>query len=795
MRAFAAALLVLSLLAHETAALAARPQPRRPGRGARARAPTPSRKTGRTGKPHGTPSSFFANFGLRNSPPPPPAPPRLSLTTATAAVKERAQSFVAEVRPLQILSGFALAVVLTAGSVVSAGQALSGYLAEDDNGAVLERTLKFGTILENVKAAYVDQNIDIDALFQTGVNSMLSTLDPYSTYENAQQADDLALRTTGKYGGVGLTIGKDADENILVLGALEGFAFDAGVRPGDRIVAIDGASVSAMSTDKVKDLLRGEPGTSIQLTVQRDGAPEPTLSMAVQRKLVRLPDVTLATLDGNGVGYMKLEGFSEGTAEETARAIKTMQERASRQFGPGGLKALVLDMRDNPGGLLDAAVSVSQMLVPEGTEIVSTAGRVYGEGTSISYRSTRPPLLDPRTRLVVLVNSNTASAAEIVTGVVQDTDRGVVVGERTYGKGLVQIVEPLPGGGSLKLTVAKYYTPSGRCIQAVSYAGGRLEASASPKAAADAAGGVAIEGVGGDGSAGGADSSSGSTSTSSTSKSGSTSSTSRSTGGGAAAKGRPLNGRPVSSKPPAPPAASEAGAVQRIDPSDPSKPSSTTGEDVTQYVTAHGRAVKGGGGVAPDVVIAARQLGTLERALLQRGYFFDFSGEWLKRHAAPTDVIAAKIESGAAVQEEAYREFIAYVREKVAKDEALLEPTGLSRQLDALEKSIENSGELARKGKAVKDLANLRRTLQEEQLDEFRTDKERLRQDLKEALLGRLTAPSARLASQLATDPQVSEAGRIASDAQLYQRLLLPEPSSPPLKPTTAEPIEIFPTM
>ena len=164
------------------------------------------------------------------------------------------------------------------------------------------------------------------------------------------------------------------------------------------------------------------------------------------------------SMDRDGVGYIKLEGFSEGTAEETARAIRRLQADGTH------LKALVLDLRDNPGGLLDAAVAVSQQLVPEGTEIVSTSGRVYGEGTSLSYRSTKPPLLNPRTKLVVLVNSNTASAAEIVTGVVQDTDRGVVVGERTFGKGLVQIVEPLPGGGALKLTVAKYYTPSGRCI-------------------------------------------------------------------------------------------------------------------------------------------------------------------------------------------------------------------------------------------------------------------------------------------------------------------------------------------
>jgi C-terminal peptidase prc len=497
------------------------------------------------------------------------------------------------VQPLQVLSGFVLAVVLGTGTVVATGNAVSSFLAEDGNGEVLERTLKFGTILENVKAAYVDRDVDLDAIFETGVNSMLSVLDPYSTYENTGQSEDLAVRTTGRYGGVGLTIGKDDNDAVLVLGALEGFAFDAGVRPGDRIVAVDGKNVNELSVDAVKSMLRGEPGTSIMLTVQRDGSPEPTLVMPVSRKLVRLPDVTLATLDRDGVGYIKLEGFSEGTAEETGRAIRRLQN-SDRE-----LKALVLDMRDNPGGLLDAAVAVSQQLVPEGTEIVSTSGRVYGEGTSLSYRSTKPPLLNPRTRLVVLVNANTASAAEIVTGVVQDTDRGVVIGQRTFGKGLVQIVEPLPGGGALKLTVAKYYTPSGRCIQAVSYAGGRVEASAKATGGAATLAPAAVE-----------------------------------------SNEEPLEPGAPPLAPVAEPSkkddskggkpskgADPAGAIMRIDPSEPSRPQAASLDDGVVYVTAHGRAVKAGGGIAPDVVVEARQLGELERSLLQRGLFFQFAGE------------------------------------------------------------------------------------------------------------------------------------------------------------------------
>ena len=191
--------------------------------------------------------------------------------------------------------------------------------------------------------AYVDRNIDIDKLFETGVNAMLSVLDPYSTFENPKEVEDLTVRTTGKYGGVGLTIGKDEEHNsVLVLGALEGFAYDAGVRPGDRIVAIDEAPTASLDLDAVKTKLRGEPGTTIQLTLERDGSPDGQLVVPLARKLVRLPDVTLATLQ-SGVGYLKLEGFSDGTAAEMARALFRMQLQAG-----GEMKALVLDLRDNP---------------------------------------------------------------------------------------------------------------------------------------------------------------------------------------------------------------------------------------------------------------------------------------------------------------------------------------------------------------------------------------------------------------------------------------------------------------
>jgi len=397
---------------------------------------------------------------------PKPSGPRFRLPKVTLpqpeelleSVKDAAATF----RPLQVLTGFVLALMLVGGSIVATGRIVGDFLAEDGRGEVIERAILFGAILGDVQSAYVEKGVDVDRLFQTGVNAMLNSLDPYSTYENARQAEDLNVRTTGRYGGVGLTIARSGDE-VVVLGALEGYAFDAGVRPGDRINEIDGVLIkSSTPLDEVKEMLRGEPGTGVELVLSRGGSPKPVFSLLVPRKLVRLPDVSLCTVMRPGVGYIKLDGFSEGTAEELAQGIESLQSSAE-------LSSLVIDLRDNPGGLLDAAVSVAQQFVPQGTEIVSTSGRLYGEDATLTYRSSRPPLVSPSTKLVLLVNGNTASAAEIVSGAVQDTDRGVVVGQRTFGKGLVQVVEPLPGGGSLKLTVAKYFTPSGRCIQALSY--------------------------------------------------------------------------------------------------------------------------------------------------------------------------------------------------------------------------------------------------------------------------------------------------------------------------------------
>jgi C-terminal peptidase prc len=647
-----------------------------------------------------------------------------------------AREAVAKIRPG--LVGVVLAAIVGV-SVFSTGQVYSNYLKDEGNRQLVERTALFGVILDNVRQTYIDGNVDIEKLFDTGVNAMLQSLDPYSEYETPKEVDEFMVRTTGKYGGVGLTISKDGDD-VVVIAALEGYAYDDGMRPGDRLLSIDGKSVKALGSDEVRDLLRGDPGTSVQLQVQRDGSPEPnqTLTVSVQRRLVRLPDVTLVTTMSNGTGYIRLEGFSENASKEIDRAIRKLQES-------GSMKALVIDLRDNPGGLLEEAIQVSQLLVPEGTELVSTTGRVYGEGTSISYRSSKPPLLDPKTRLVMLVNSNTASAAEIVTGVVQDTDRGIVVGERTFGKGLVQAVGELPGGGSLKLTVAKYYTPSGRCIQAVTYGGSRLEAKQELPPATSS--GVAAPSLDAPDSADDAK---------------------PAASGSAASKQPPKQDESVDLP----------GGLLRMDPRLPSKPSADEEDAKSTYYTVGGRSVKGGGGIGPDVAVAGQKVGELERSLLQQNLFYEFASDWLRRNVAPLEQLAQKV---ARSPDAVYSEFVTFVRRWSEQPDHSLQPFILQQQLDTLQATL---GTEDRTTRATSELSVLRKILNDERLKEFQSEKDTLKVRVRESLLGRLASPTQVLSERAAEDPQVRRAIQLAADENTYQRILVPESVKKPRLPT-----------
>ncbi len=337
----------------------------------------------------------------------------------------------------------------------------AGFLMPDDDFFALRKNFQiFGAVYEELISGYVDP-LDPEKLMRSGIDAMLEDLDPYTNFIDEADNTDIDIITRGRYGGVGLNIGV-RNGKITVTSPIEGTSgYKQGVRTGDVITEIEGQDASDLSLSDVRHLMRGEAGTAVEIKIEREGEPEP-IEFMLTRQQVELKNVAYAGFADSsaGIGYLKLDRFARDVGGETRTALQDLKSS-------GRLEGLILDLRDNPGGLLDGAVDITQLFVSQGSVIVSTRGRLAQ--TERVYRSKLPPLL-PETPMVVLVNGLSASASEIVAGAIQDLDRGVILGEPTFGKGLVQIIKPLPYNTSLKLTASKYYTPSGRSIQAIDYA-------------------------------------------------------------------------------------------------------------------------------------------------------------------------------------------------------------------------------------------------------------------------------------------------------------------------------------
>lgn len=315
----------------------------------------------------------------------------------------------------------------------------------------------FGKVYKEIAVSYVDE-VDPDEFMRAGIDGMLKTLDPYTVFLSERESDEIDLVTTGKYGGVGITIGL-RDGMVTVVGLLEGFsAAKQGIQTGDRILEIDGKNIVGATMDEVRQLVRGAPGTEVRMKIEREGEPLP-LEFVLLREEIPVRNVTYTGYVEPGIGYIRLERFSRTAGDDVRKAIRELKAN-------GTLKGVVLDLRDNPGGLLDVAVDVVSKFLPESSLVVSTRGR--RSDSERKYYSTEKPLLE-ETPLAVLVNRNSASASEIVAGAIQDLDRGIIVGTRTFGKGLVQTITRLSETASLKITTARYYTPSGRSIQELDY--------------------------------------------------------------------------------------------------------------------------------------------------------------------------------------------------------------------------------------------------------------------------------------------------------------------------------------
>ena len=341
------------------------------------------------------------------------------------------------------------------GGALVAAAALTLFAARNDFG--LGRNMEITVnMMRALSLEYVDE-VDPDHLMQGAARGMVEDLDPYTEYIPEEGMQDFELLTTGKYGGIGSLIRQKEDYVRIAQPYQHSPADKAGLKIGDKIIAIDGKDAKGFTTEQVSSRLKGEPGSTVKVTVEHlDGTRQ---TVAIRRERIAIPGVPYVGWVADGIGYIRHSDFTEGCYEEMRAAV----ERLRRE---GELKGLVLDYRSNGGGIMQEAVKILSMFVPKGTEVVSTKGRT--KESRQAFRTESEPIL-PDLPLAVLVNGNSASAAEIVAGALQDLDRAVLVGQRSFGKGLVQSTRPLGYNAMLKLTTAKYYIPSGRCIQAVDY--------------------------------------------------------------------------------------------------------------------------------------------------------------------------------------------------------------------------------------------------------------------------------------------------------------------------------------
>jgi len=309
----------------------------------------------------------------------------------------------------------------------------------------------FFTLFRELNTFYVDE-IDPDKVIKAGMDNMLKTLDPYTVYFPESEADEFAILTTGKYGGIGSLV-RNSGDYVVISEVYKGFPADkAGIKPGDLLKKVDGTSLKGLPTEKVSEKLKGNPGTEINVTIERDG--KETDYPLRREKIVMLPVPYYGMIDSK-TGYIRFTNFTQNCIEDVKSALTSLKNNHAEQ--------IILDLRGNPGGLLTEAVEIINLFIAEGNEVVSTKGKV--KQFDENFKTTKQPV-DEKIPLAIIINRSSASASEIVAGAIQDLDRGIIIGQRSYGKGLVQITRPLSYNTQLKVTTAKYYIPSGRCIQA-----------------------------------------------------------------------------------------------------------------------------------------------------------------------------------------------------------------------------------------------------------------------------------------------------------------------------------------
>jgi len=332
----------------------------------------------------------------------------------------------------------------------------SAFAQLEHNFSVAKNLDIFNSIYRQLDIFYVD-SLEADKIIRVGIDAMTQELDIYTKFYPEEDMGELKMMTTGKYGGIGSIIRMRKDSTVIIQEPYADMpAAEVGLQVGDVLLKIDDKDLKGMNTSEVSELLRGEPGTTFMLQVQRPGEKK-TRDFKITRRNIKVPAIPYSGMMGDA-GYIFLKEFTEGCTKDMRKTIISLKEK--------GAKKLIIDLRNNGGGLLNEAIDMVNLFVPKNTKIVETKGKMVA--ANFSYKTNNEPL-DLDIPLAVLVDDNTASAAEIVSGALQDLDRAVIVGCDTYGKGLVQSSRELPYNGSIKLTTAKYYLPSGRCIQKIDY--------------------------------------------------------------------------------------------------------------------------------------------------------------------------------------------------------------------------------------------------------------------------------------------------------------------------------------